>query len=227
MAEAISEKLLRTVYAVLALAAGAALLHTTWLRRTPAAFEPGLMDVAITNYDARPLQHKPPLIERDYAHGTLREWMLDPRSGKLAPFKLMLTSVHSREEGNFEISALAKHPALPLVDERSEVKVTEGSAKASAVSVGGSGDQAILQSCIVPGAGAYTGNEDLIAAVNSQRTRGWRETAMNLAGLQPNVRWECLLVTISLNREPDAQARLLAAWEKVYPTLAGQIPSPR
>ncbi len=228
MHKPVSTTLQRSLLAVLCLSALAGIAHSAFWRSMPTAFEPQLDRLEIEGYQAQAMQTQPAQSGASYAYSTLHEWQLHPaQEPEQAAMRITLVGVHSRSDKGLGIKDMASLPALPEVTERRTIVAEQGNIIGTAVSIGRSGDDAVLQTCLPAGGHAHVMLEELAQSIMEQRPGGWMNRAQSLLGLQPNIRWECLLVSISMPRESASDEALLAAWNNVYPVLKTRQASPR
>lgn len=228
MHKPVSTTLQRSLLALLCLSALAGIAHSAFWRSMPTAFEPRLDRLEIEGYQAQAMQTQPAQSSASYAYSTLHEWQLHPaQEPEQAVMRITLVGVHSRSDKGLGIKDTASLPALPEVTERRTIVAEQGNIIGTAVSIGRSGDDAVLQTCLPAGGHAHVMLEELAQSIMEQRPGGWMSRAERLLGLQPNIRWECLLVSISMPRESASDEALLAAWNSVYPVLKTRQASPR
>ncbi|WP_295448653.1 hypothetical protein [uncultured Thiodictyon sp.] len=60
--------------------------------------------------------------------------------------------------------------------------------------------------------------------IDLERQRDPRQWLRQALGLDPQSRWECLLISISTAAHPAAQAQLLTLWAGVYQSLQTRRP---
>ncbi len=219
MPEAQYIRIHKVLLALLCLAALAGIGHSMWFRATPAAFVPDLSGLEADGLALQAVKTSAAQADESLAFSDLGEWRTDPAQADGQPLRLMLTGVHSRTDGGFEIEAMGKHPALPKIEDRRQLAVESGNALGTTVALGQNDSEAALQTCLTPGGLAHVVKEELTQAVEAQRQGGIGNTLLRLVGLKPNIRWECLLVSISMPKDQASDEALLDAWSRIYPTL--------
>lgn len=191
-------RLVRVLHAVLiaaALIAAFGLVHAALLAQTPPPTERAWDVPLIDGYRRAALPDQPAATGRHHAHGPVRQFRFEAETGGSA-FTLTLAAMHSRHHDDFHLDALLE--ALPLArPPAAEARTLQlGSSPAALGRVVKGETELALQTCVVPGAGAGVTNDELVARVEQQRVRGWRQSLRQVLGLQRNVQWECVLVTI-------------------------------
>lgn len=211
--------LLRIVLATIALLALAGLAHRL-MANTPAALEPNWKNLTVPGYRLVAQQTKDAQAGADLAYGTLVHYRVDPlQKSNDGTFTLSLMTVHSRETKTFHVEDMTTDlPSLHL-RESNPHSISEGGANGTTVALGQIDGQAVLQTCLVQGGKAALDMKELAPAVEARRVRGWKQSLYQVLGLQPNVRWDCLLISISTNAGPNANAELLTHWGLVHSTL--------
>ncbi len=125
--------------------------------------------------------------------------------------------VHSSTSNGLKINQLVRNAGLPAAEH--EVQTLEpGSGQADEeVAIGETGGDLVLRTCITPKGRALVAS--LKKTLQSERPTGARAKTLQALGLQDNIRWECLLVSISVPRSENSQAELLASWKNVKTPL--------
>ncbi len=227
MPDTIPDRLLRWVFTVLALIALAGLIHTSLLRKTPLPFEIDLDGFSLPGYSLKLRKTALELPGDERSFGRLRSWSAESEDATQPPFHLHVVAVHIKTEDDADFSAMAAHPALPPLEDRRSQDSESGELKPSSISFGESADEKMLQSCIVPGAGSYAKREQLLGMIRKQRSEDWSRKLRQIIGLEDNIRWECLLVSISMPKEHASDEALLDAWNSVYPALSTSLQESR
>ncbi len=137
--------------------------------------------------------------------------------------RITLVGVHSRSDKGLDIKGTASLPDLPEVTERRTIVAEQGNIIGTAVSIGRSGDDAVLQTCLPAGGHAHVVQEELAQSITAERPGGWMNQLQRLLGLKPNIRWECLLVSISTPDDGQADAALMEAWSQAYWPLRRRV----
>jgi hypothetical protein len=218
MPESISTRRLQLAFGGLLLLALAATAHTGALSRTPAAIEPALDNLSLPGFRLDSLGRSDPARERHHASSMRHRWSAEPVAPGLAPFELEAVVVHSSTSGGLEIHELVRNAGLAAAEH--EVQTLEPAGQASEeVAIGASGDDMVLRTCITPGGRALLSG--LKKTLHAERPTGARARTLQALGLQANIRWECLLVSISVPRSDNSQAELLASWKDAKTPLLG------
>lgn len=216
MPKSVSTSLQRGLLAVLCLTALAGIAQSAFWRDMPAAFEPQLDSLEIDGHQTQPLQRQAARSDASYAYSTLREWQVQSTQEPDRTMRITLVGVHSRSDKGLGIENLASHPTLAEVEERRTVVAEQGNIIGTATSIGRSGEEVVLQTCLPAGGHAHVVMEELAQTITAQRTGGWMNQVQRIFGLKPNIRWECLLVSISTPHDAQAEAALMEAWSQAY-----------
>lgn len=217
MPESISTRRLQSAFGGLLLLAIAAAAHTGILSQTPAAIEPTLDDLSMPGFRLDPLSRSNPARERHHANSTQYRWSAEPTQPGLAPFQLEAVVVHSSTSGGLEINELVRNAGLPAAEHEMQTLEPESGQAGEEVAFGETGADLVLRTCITPKGRALL--KGLKKTLHSERPTGARAKALQALGLQENIRWECLLVSISVPRSENSQAELLASWKDVKTPL--------
>lgn len=224
MPKSVSATLQRGLLAVLCLSALAGIAHSAFWRSMPAAFEPQLDRLEIEGYQIQVMQTQPARSGDSYAYSTLHEWQLHPaQEPGRAAMRITLVGVHSRSDKGLDIKGTTSLPALPEVTERRTIVAEHGNIIGTAVSISRSGDDTVLQTCLPAGGHAHVVQEELAQSITAERPGGWMNQLQRLLGLKPNIRWECLLVSISTPDDGQADAALMEAWSQAYWPLRRRV----
>ncbi|WP_295441335.1 hypothetical protein [uncultured Thiodictyon sp.] len=217
---------LRIGLAVMATLALLALLHTLVLSDAPTANDspPGVP--ALPGYRLDALPGAPAWAGRDHAYSAVTRYAGVPLVGGDETFTLTLMAVRGRRHEALELGALAsQYPSIRLQDQQTR-SIRNARAPPAELAIGLIGDAPALQTCIVKGGRAAVTREQLLQLIDLERQRDPRHWIRQGLGLNPQPRWECLLISISVAPHPAAEARLLALWEAVYQALATMRPAP-
>lgn len=212
MHESLSNKALRFALASVVAISLVALLHTTLRASTPAAFELVDNSPRLEGYSASLTGKSQAISVSHYSYGTAYQWELTPEDKAKPAFRMQLMPVHSREWMELSVEQVRRLAALPEVTEHTEIGTDTENEIGDRVIIGHSGSETVLQTCLVPGGRAQVSMTGLNSAVTEKVDSGMHRRIKHFLGLQSNVRWECLLVTIS---QPSQQANsefLLHAW---------------
>jgi len=205
VAESRIGRVLHGVLIAMALVAAFGLLHAAVLSKTPPPAEWAWEEPLIDGYRCEALPGHPAATGRHYAHGPVRRFRLQPETGGSASM-LTMASVHSRHHDGFHLDALLDTLPLDRVPAAEAQPLPFASQPASTARLMRQGAVLELQTCVVPGVGAGVTLEELAALVEKQRVRGWRQSLKHVLGLQSNVQWECLLLTLEQPASPSAEA---------------------
>lgn len=223
MTKPISNKSLQIIFLTLVFLAVVGFIYTSVLRKTPAAYEPNINELMPGGVQLTSHITSPGSTDDTYSNSsihTLKAITLQPPS---LPFKLELAVVHSREWIHFDIEMMSQHLNFPSIDEPEEVTINANNTKKSFVLIGYSGEDSVLQSCIVSGGISHISQDGLMSAVNSQRDKTLMNRIFELFGTKPNTRWECLLVSISIPKKQASKEALLFAWNSIYSKISANI----
>ncbi len=140
----------------------------------------------------------------------------------LAPFELDAVVIHSSTSGGLEIDELVRNAGLAAAVHEVQTLAPAGQASEE-LAIGASGDDMVLRTCITPeGRALVTGLKKTLQAA---RPTGASARILQALGLQDNIRWECLLVSISVPGSDNSPAELLARWKDAKtPLLAWKKP---
>lgn len=190
-------------------------------------------DLDLADFDVTSIASSPQGTGRDFSHGTIQRFRLQPEAGGL-PLVLTLMPVRSRNDEALQMALLSEiEPGFTL---RSRRLVTVGAGNRDAparltdeVALGvgpKSLPQAVsrLQTCVTPtGVAAVTSrsiHQELKANRESALARaGFQTQAARFLGLRPNSHWECLAVQLEAKAGHGAQEALLQAWSSLKPRL--------
>lgn len=217
MPESISTRSLQLAFGGLLLLAIAAAAYTGVLSKTPAAIEPTLGDLFLPGFKLDPLPGSEPARERHHANSTQYRWSAAPTVPGQAPFQLEAVVVHSSTSGELEINQLVRNAGLAAAEHEVQTLRADSGQADEEVAIAETGSDWVLRTCITPkGRALVTGLKNTLHA---ERTTGAKAKALQALGLQDNIRWECLLVSIKLPKGESSQAALLAAWKDVKTPL--------
>lgn len=203
-------RIVRGLHAVLiaaALVAASGLVHAALLAQTPPPNEWTWELPPIDGYRREALPGQPAATGRHHAHGPVHHFRFEAETGGSA-LTLTLAAVHSRHHSDFHLDALLDALALARPPAAETRTLQLGSSPAASARVVKGEAERALQTCVVPGAGAGVTDDELVARVEQQRVRGWRQSLRQALGLQRNVQWECVLVAIAGPAGPGAEAEL-------------------
>jgi hypothetical protein len=255
-AESTSQPLLAAVLTLLILLASASLLHTLFSRLPPAAELP-TTPPRVPGYRLLPLPGASASAGRELARGSWRRYRVLPARGGPA-LSLSLLPVHSRSHRRFQLAALTRGAVAPAGLSLQGRRLIPGSPSlamgwlpssspavnaASGVADGSVGPVVpALQTCLLlspPGTqmasleGGVTEVELLgLLIPRSQGGAGLAGAGKDLGqllGLEPNVRWECVVVTVAATKTTNKlgqEADLLRFWERTRQPLAAWLAAP-
>lgn len=187
----------------------------------PAANEPDLATLAVPGWRLVALPGIPAQTGPDMAYSKRWRWeAATPSSGSGVEMTMMV--VHARHTKNFTLEEMSSGvPELKLAGTHEQM-MGAGPAEGSVLALGTLDGAASLQTCLVlakeGGAVADIATAPLVHAVQAGRERDWRRRAYSLIGLEANVRWECLLVTI--RSEKGTNEQLTSLWQKMFVALS-------
>lgn len=189
----------------------------------PAANEPDLATLAVPGWRLVALPGIPAQTGPDMAYSKRWRWeAATPSSGSGVEMTMMV--VHARHPQHFTLEAMSSGvPGLKLTGTH-EQRMGAGPAEGTVLVLGTLDGAASLQTCLVltkdGGAVADIATTPLVHAVQAQGERDWRRRVDALIGLEANVRWECLLVTIRSEKRTNAQ--LTSLWQQVFVALSAR-----
>lgn len=218
MPESISTRSLQLAFGGLLLLAIAAAAHTGVLSKTPAAIEPALGDLSLPGFKLNPLPGSEPTRERHHANSRQYRWSVTPTVSGQAPFQLEAVVVHSSTSDGLKINQLVRNAGLAAAEHEVQTLEPDSGEANEEVAIAETGSDWVLRTCITPkGLALVTG---LKKTLHTERATGAKAKALQALGLQDNIRWECLLVSISRPKSDESsQAALLASWKDVKPPL--------
>ncbi len=217
MPESISTGRLQLAFGGLLLLAFALAAHTGVLSKTPAAVEPALGDLSLPGFKLDPLGRSDPARARHHASSTRYRWSAEPTVPGRTPFQLEAGVVHSSTSGGLEIHELVRNAGLAAAEHEVQTLEPESGKERDELAFAASGDDLVLRTCITPEGRALLAG--LKKTLHAERPTGSGAKALQALGLQDNIRWECLLVSISIPRSDNGQAELLARWKDVRTPL--------
>jgi hypothetical protein len=241
-AEAPSAQLQVGALVVLTVAATASLIHTL-LARTPAPtpLPPG--PTGIVGFRLQPLPGQAAGAGRRLARSELRRWAVQAVEPGGPPLELTLVNLHSRSHNTFQLAALTSGADAPPALALRQRRLLPGAGAAAIGRLepdGGRGARTALQSCLIGGGkrgpagpGRRIGGvsqKELVGQLEWHRRGGpgieglGRDLAQ-LLGLEPNVLWQCLLVSVdTAGAGPRQDAALRQFWRASAPLLARMAP---
>ncbi len=219
MSEPIRTRSLQLAFGGLLLLAIAAAAHTGILSKTPAATEPGLGNLSEPGFKLDSLAGSEAIKEVHFARSTLYRWNAEPALQGHAPLQLEAVVMHNRTSNSLGINDLVGNAGLPAAEHEVQILETDAGKPAEEVAVAEIGDNWVLRTCITPkGQALVTG---LKKTLHTERPAGAKAKFLQALGLQDNIRWECMLVSISAPKTEITQAALLATWNDLRAPLLG------
>lgn len=222
MPDVVPDRMLRWVFSGLALVALAGTLQAS-LKNTPHPHPVELTGLNVPGHQLQALASQSELANDSHAYGELKQWSVRGIADTGNSFQLGLVMVHSRTEKDAEFELLAAHPAFASLENRRAITTGSQPKRPDTVSIADASDQKVLQTCLVRPGGAHANKDDFLAAIRSAREDSWSRRLRQIAGLEDNFRWECLLVTMSMPKEQASDEALLNAWNSVYPALRARL----
>lgn len=192
---------------------------------------PMVLDLA--DFDVTTIASRPRGTGRDFSHGTLQRFKLQPKGGG-SPVSLALLPVRSRNDEALQMARLSEiEPSFTL---RSRRLLTVGGGKGEAPALGmdelalGMGPTSRpesvsrLQTCLTPTGVAGVTSRSIQQALKASREAeladaGLQTHAARLLGLRANSRWECLAVQLETKAGLGSEKVLLQAWTSIKPRL--------
>ncbi|MDP3350422.1 MAG: hypothetical protein Q8S92_15640 [Hydrogenophaga sp.] len=194
--------------------------------QTPAASEPDLINQPFAGWNLIATPVSAARAGEEFSYSTVWRWRSNEPSsdGERSEFdasELTMVKVHARHHFGLSLEQMtATVPGLQLKGVR-EHTISDGPAKGTVIALGTLDDVPTLQTCVVESrkqrAMAHISADVLTQAVEGLRIRDWRNHAYILLGVQPNVRWECLLV--SIQAKSATQELLQAKWHLLFAAL--------
>lgn len=213
------QKPLRAVLLLLSLASCLVIAQGLPWRSTPSIEDPRLDGLSIPGYRMvlDPVQDG--RTNRDFAYSSVHRFHLLPLDEPAAELDLTLVAVHSRESSTFNLADI--NHDLRLVSEAGQdiVGMPGEAVDDGMIAIRESGGGLLLQTCITPSGDARIDMASLTDSVNQARSRGIWRSIRQVLGVDDNVRWECLLVTLSGRSASVDEARLRKLWGLLYPGL--------
>lgn len=217
MSESIQTHSLQTAFAGLLLLAIASTAHTGFLSKTPAAIEPSLNNLSVSGFKLDAIAGSEPAKEKDYANSTVYRWNAVPVVPGQTPFKLEAVVLHNRTSVSLGINELVRNAGLPAGRHEVQTLKTDAGKPAEEVAIAEVGDNWVLRTCITPkGQALIMGLKNTLRA---ERPTGVAVKVLQALGLQENIRWECMLVSIGTPNNENSQAALLAIWNDLKTPL--------
>ena len=213
------QKPLRAVLLLLSLASCLVIAQGLPWRSTPSIDDPRLDGLSIPGYRMVPGAVQDGRRNRDFAYGSFYRFHLLPLDEPAAELDLTLVAVHSRESSTFNLADISHDIRLGSEDGQDIVGIPGEAVDDGTISVRKSDGRIILQTCITPSGDARVDMESLTDSVNQARSRGIVRTIKQVLGVEDNVRWECLLVTLSGSSASGDDLGLRRLWGLLYPGL--------
>lgn len=219
MPERIRTRSLQLTFGGLLLLAIATTAHTGFLSKTPAATEPGLGNLSVPSFKLDPLPGSEATQEKQFASSTLNRWSADAVLPGQRPFTLEVVIVHNRTSSGLEINEMVRNAGLPAAEHEVQSLETDAGKPAEEVAIAEIGSDWVLRTCITPKGRALI--TDLKKTLHAERPTGATDKVLQALGLQDNIRWECMLVSISAPKSEISHATLLVAWNDLKAPLLG------
>jgi hypothetical protein len=229
---------LRVVYLVASFLTLASTLQIAFGLSAPPPEQEAPSNVQLPGFRVVPLDGRPQALGREFSHGTIRRFQLDP-DGSGSPLKLTLMPVRSRNEKTLQMAAMANlEPSFALRQRRLltlETNVAPGTARRPLEELalgsspkarkGPSAPLTRLQTCLTPsglaGVTISTLDRELTSMREAELAEAPLQTVLSrLLGLRVNTRWECVAVQLEIETKPGAQQDLLEAWDVLKPQLS-------
>jgi hypothetical protein len=201
----------KVLLAVLAVLAASAFGHRMLVFSTPLPTEPEWSRLQIEGYQLETVRTAPTVSTQELALG--RSVVLrGKRAGSATwEFDLILVPVHSRESSAFSVSQMTAgrtdiHIASAAIF-REQAAERLGEFQTGTLADG----KHAMQTCLIRNARAGVNETYLVGQAEGQRVRGLIPTLQQIAGLRVNIKWECLLITITAAEgwNPTHSGRLL------------------
>ena len=185
--------------------------------------------LVVDGYRVTSMASRPAGVGREFSHGTIRRFKLEPKPGGPARI-LTLMPVRARREKTLQMAGLAAlEPSFALRNRRvlvvppSVAGNVSGRLEELALGTLPSPAEAPasrLQGCLpsIGGAGVtlVTLQKAFVERRKAERAQApWRIVLSRILGLQPNTRWECLAVQLETAQSPVDQRALLESWRSV------------
>lgn len=197
--------------------------HTGFLSRTPAALDPDLEQLRLEGQRLERQAGSQPRRDRDHATGTLYRWSALPIGHGTSGFRLETVMLHSRTSSGLGLDAMLDHAGLPAAEHRLQTVEAEARQAGDEVALGQTGHELVLRTCLTPdGRASVSGLKTIL---HSGRPTGFKSRLLQAMGLQHNIRWECLLVSISIPASSGSEQELTSAWRDVKAPLLAAIQS--
>jgi hypothetical protein len=188
----------------------------------------------LDGYTVIPMASSPRSRGRDFSHGTIQRFRLQPKEGGM-PVSLTLMPVRSRNDEALQMARLSEiDPAFRLQARRLlTIRGDHGGGPARgadelALGMGPKGSRSKpvsrLQTCLTPSGLAGVTSRSIHEELKANRfsklsAADFSFHAARFLGLRPNSRWECLAVQLETQADNQAQPLLLHAWTSLKPRL--------
>ncbi len=223
MAEARHHRGLKIILGGLLLLAAAAAAHTSLLSQTPAAIEPQLEQLSLQGERLERLASSQPNRERHYATSTLHRWNVQATKSNQHSFKLEALTLHNRTSSGLGLDTMLNHAGLPAAVHHLQTLEAENPQARDEVAIGRIGSELVLRTCLTPKGRASV--SDLKEILHAERPTGAKAKLIQAMGLQDNIRWECLLVSITAPESTSTEQELITAWRDLKAPLLATIHS--
>jgi hypothetical protein len=228
---------LRVVLLVASLLTLASTLQTAFGLSAPPPEGEAPTSLRLPGFRVVPLDSRPQALGREFSHGAIRRFQLDPNGGG-PPLTLTLMPVRSRNEKTLQMAAMAKlDPSFSLRQRRLLTLVPTTTSEAGAGSrpveelalglspKGPSAPVTRLQTCLTPsglaGVTLLTIDRELTGSREAELALAPVQTVVSrLLGLRANTRWECVALQLETETRQGAQHALLQAWNDLKPQLS-------
>lgn len=198
----------------------AVMLHTLMAATPlPAPLNPGPAARAIQGYRLEPLPGTGSKAGRRLSHSGVRRFAVQPDGGGM-PLQLTLVNLHSRTHHNFQLAALTRGADAPpglALENRRLLPGPVTTAIGTLATAAGQDRVTALQSCLVPDPDRRRGEavrggvsrDELNGLFNNRADRSTAplrvlQEALHELGPRSELRWQCLLVSVSTPAEGRA-----------------------
>jgi pyruvate/2-oxoglutarate dehydrogenase complex dihydrolipoamide acyltransferase (E2) component len=221
MTEPARTRVLQLVLGALLLLTITSAAHTSLLSKTPAAIEPALDDLSAPGLRLEPQGRSESVRERHHALSSTYRWAANPTSSDQPGFKLEAVVVHGRTSSGMDMASLAATAGLPAAatEEQKPESAAEKAKGGDELVLGTAGEESVLRTCISPKGRALASS--LKTSLAQERETGAKARMLQALGVQDNIRWECLLVSISAPKSMSSEADLMMTWERLQQPLRG------
>ncbi|MEB3317419.1 MAG: hypothetical protein VKO39_04690 [Cyanobacteriota bacterium] len=187
------------------------------------------LSLPVDGYRVTPMASGPAAVGRDFSHGTIRRFKLEPKPGGSALIATLMP-VRARREKTLQLAGMAAlEPSFALRNRRILVgppsRAGNVSDRPEELALGtrpgpSAAPASRLQGCLTALGGSGVTLVSLQKALYDSREAEraqapWRIAVSRLLGLRPNARWECLVVQLETPQSPIDPHALWEPWRSL------------